>query len=174
VIRFPFLLLCASLFLSGPGREADGTDPRPAVEKEGPYAVLIQAKTPWKGSEEDARALVRRIFLGELGRWPGGIRALPYDRANRADMRRAFLREVLGMTEGAWYRHWLLKKQKRGATPPRRFASDFILFHMIARHPGAIGYAKLPARLPRKLKVLFRFGGRKKKAAPPGSFRRRR
>lgn len=150
---------CATLFalllslLQGP---APGSgEPAPQRAR---HAVVVHVDNDFAGSGDDAIAIVKKLFLKELTRWPDGSEAKAYARPANSDPQVRFREKVLGMTEADLARHWLKMKSMNGATPPKEVASDRLVLKFVAKHPTAFGIVTLEAaRGADGVRVLFEY-----------------
>jgi hypothetical protein len=137
-----------------------GPAPKPEGERPPPrrttYAVIAHAKTP-DLPPESARATIRKLFLREAAQWPDGPEARAYAREGNSDEHRAFLRDVLGMSEAELARHWLRLKNTDGTPPPKEVDSERMMLRFVARREGAFGIVRVEAARAEGIKVLLEF-----------------
>ncbi|RMF83352.1 MAG: hypothetical protein D6739_07305 [Nitrospirae bacterium] len=88
---------------------------------------------------------LRRIYLGRLTRWPGGVRVVAVNGPPESPLRLAVERWLFPEGREALLAHWR-RAYYQGRFPPRAFASYRAVALFVARVRGAIGY--LPAGLP--------------------------
>lgn len=84
---------------------------------------------------------LRRIFLGERGRWENGRRVVLVMRERRTAERATILRRVCRMTEQEFRQHFL-QLVFTGQTPdvPRELVTPTGVVRFVVNVPGAIGY----------------------------------
>jgi len=123
------------------------------------YKVVVNANVAYAGAPDEAKQIVRRIFLKEATAWPGGPDATPLGRKTDDPAFTAFLSNVLGMTQAEYDAHWARLKQTTGDTPPREVGSASILERLIAKRDGTVGLvsADEAANLGEGVKVLFEY-----------------
>ena len=121
------------------------------------YYVVVNEANGFNGSEDEARALIRRLYLKTTKNWPGGETAVPFARKGSSDEQMALLQAILDMSDSEHVQHWARLKQTTGDTPPRAVGSNSILLRLIKREPGAIGVIDASAPAPQGVKVLLRF-----------------
>lgn len=121
------------------------------------YYVVVNSANSFNGSQDEAKTLIRRVFLKSTKNWPGGEKAVPFSRkvTNAAQM--AMLVNILSMTDAEHGKHWARQKQTTGDTPPRAVGSKSILLRLIKREPGAIGIMDGSGPEPEGVKVLLKF-----------------
>lgn len=122
------------------------------------YALVVNAANATVDGE-DARQIVKRLYLKQASSWPGGAEAQPFAREPGTPEQTAFYSQVLGMDENAVNEHWLRVKQTEGETPPRSIGSARILFRLVGKYDGsfAVVTANEVADAPPEVKVLFTF-----------------
>lgn len=135
----------------------DPPAPRPAAEPPR-FAVVIHAGNELTVSGDEARALIKRLFLKELTRWPDGSEARIYARVAESAPQAAFRRQLLAMSEAELARHWLKQKSMNGTTPPKEVDSDRLVLKYVAKYQNAVGVVELASLkdVP-GVKVLFAF-----------------
>ncbi len=122
------------------------------------YAVVVNDKNPVKETGDEAKALVRKLFLKELTQWPGSLDAKPYGREAASDEQVAFLKIVLQLTDSELARHWLKQKNLNGTTPPKEVDSDRMVLKYVARTTGAFGIVRIDAiKDTPGVRILFTF-----------------
>lgn len=85
---------------------------------------------------------LRRIFTNEGDRDPADQRYLPFNHPPHTNDRVAFDKLVLGMSADEVSQFWIERKIRGMPGPPRSVDSLSLLLRLIARLPGAIGYAR--------------------------------
>ena len=121
------------------------------------YYVVVNSANNFSGSEDEAKSLIRRVFLKSTKNWPGGETAVPFSRKDTNAAQVALLANILAMTEAEHGKHWARQKQTTGDTPPRAVGSKSILLRLIKREPGAIGVMDGSGPEPEGVKVLLKF-----------------
>lgn len=133
----------------------DQKSPPKAVAK---YAVVLHVDNPITETGESARAIIRKLFLKELTRWPSGSEAKAYSRGSESPAQTAFRQTVLEMSEAELARHWLKQKSMNGATPPKEVETDRLVLKYVAKNPQAFGIVSLESvKDATGIKVLFEF-----------------
>lgn len=137
---------------------AAGLTAAPASAAE--YVVLVNAENDHPGGQE-GRAMVQRLFLKRASAWPDGASAFPLDRPADSPAHEAFVRNVLGTSEGKLQEWWTRLKQQRGATAPRAVGAPSLLKQAIGMRAGAFGFAARSevTPIPDNVRVLFTFDG---------------
>jgi len=129
-----------------------------AQDKKATYALVVNANSKCTLTGDEAKALIKKLFLRELTQWPDGTEAKPYAREAAAAEQVAFLKDVLGMTDAELARHWLKVKNTNGTTPPKDVDSERMLLKHIAKSDGAFGVVKIDAAKGAEgVKILFEF-----------------
>ena len=121
------------------------------------YYVVVNEANGFNGSEDEAKALIRRLYLKNTKNWPGGETAVPFARKGTSDAQMALLQTILNMSDAEHVQHWARLKQTTGDTPPRAVGSNSILLRLIKREPGAIGVMEASGPEPDGVKVLLKF-----------------
>lgn len=121
------------------------------------YYVVVNEANGFSGSEDEAKALIRRLYLKTTKNWPGGETAVPFARKGASSAQMALLQAILNMSDSEHLQHWARQKQTTGDTPPRAVGSNSILLRLIKREPGAIGVIDASAPAPDGVKVLLKF-----------------
>jgi len=85
------------------------------------------------------RDLLADIFLKKVGRWGDGRPIVAVDQSLNSDVRRQFMRDVLGRNSYEMVNYWL-KQINKGTRPPNVMESDIDVLEYVAGTPGAIGY----------------------------------
>lgn len=136
---------CALLLLLLPGAERSANASNRVV-----LAVVVA-----KGSaiQDLSLAALRRIFLNEGGSETSGQRDVPFNQPARTSDRLAFDRIVLEMSAAQVSQFWIARKIRRTPGPPRSVNSLSLLLRLVARLPGAIGYAR-PAQLAGDVRAI--------------------
>lgn len=121
------------------------------------FYVVVNSDNNFGGSEEEAKSLVRRVFLKSTKNWPDGETAVPFSRKDTNEAQIALLASILSMTDAEHGQHWARQKQTTGDTPPRAVGSKSILLRLIKREPGAIGIIDGSGPEPEGVRVLLKF-----------------
>lgn len=121
------------------------------------YYIIVNEGNGFNGSEDEAIALARRIFLKNAKSWPGGTKAVPFARKAMSPEQLALLRQVLGMSENEHGQHWAKQKQTTGDTPPRAVGSNSILLRLVKREEGSIAIVDGSGPEPEGVRVLLKF-----------------
>ena len=130
---------------------------RPAVEPPR-YAVVIHADNKLAAVGDEAKTLIKRLFLKDLTRWPDGSEARVYARSGDSAPQQSFRRQLLAMSEAELARHWLKQKSTNGSTPPKEVESDRLVLKYVAKYPNALGVVELASlKDVTGVKVLFEF-----------------
>ena len=85
---------------------------------------------------------LRRIFTNEGDTDPADQRYVPFNHPPHTTDRMAFDKLVLGMSADEVSQFWIERKIRGMPGPPRSVDSLSLLLRLIARLPGAIGYAR--------------------------------
>ena len=128
----------------------------PAQDK-ATYAVVVNAKNACKQTGDKAKNTVKKLFLKEMTKWPGGKACKPYSR-KKGEAFSAFTKSVLGMKDAQLARHWLKMKNLNGTTPPKEVSSGRMVLKYVAKYEGALGIVKIAdAEKAKGIKILYRF-----------------
>ena len=105
-----------------------------------------------------AKAL-SRIFLKKTKRWdedlwPEEVRIVPYDLAEKSQVRKDFTRTVHDKSTGAIKSYWQREIFSGRDVNPDELDSDEDMMERVASDRGAIGYVSGNAKIAGKLKVL--------------------
>ena len=115
------------------------------------YRVIVNAAN---AVESMPRGDVAKLFLKKTVAWPGGEPVVPVDRAEDADVRRAFSKGVLGKDVGAVKGYWQQLIFTGRAVPPIEKATDAEVVAFVAANAAAIGYVSAGAPLGAGVRVL--------------------
>jgi hypothetical protein len=85
---------------------------------------------------------LRRIFTNEGDTDPSAQRYVPFNHPPHTTDRMAFDKLVFGMSADEVSQFWIERKIRGMPGPPRSVDSLSLLLRLIARLPGAIGYAR--------------------------------
>jgi len=134
----------AALLLAA-GMAATATDFAPHARRspEGqaePIAIVVNRANP---VSDISLAELRRLLLGERSRWRNGRRVTIVMREPGTAERSAILRQVLGMSESAFRRHFVQAVFIGDVSDsPRELASSNGVLRFVFNVPGAIGYVR--------------------------------
>jgi hypothetical protein len=112
---------------------------------------------------------LRRIFANEGDSDSTGQRYVPFNHPPHTTDRVAFDKLVLGMSPDEVSQFWIERKIRGLSGPPRSVDSLSLLLRLIARLPGAIGYAR-PAQLTADVRAIRINGKLPSDAAYPLAF----
>jgi ABC-type phosphate transport system substrate-binding protein len=88
------------------------------------------------------RALVEKIYKGELTNWPDGGRIEPLDLPENSDVRASFTSSLYGKSVTSLKAIWAVKLYSGRGTPPREMSSDNEVKNAVSSGKNAIGYIK--------------------------------
>ena len=116
---------------------------------------VVLAVVVARGSDvQDVRlAELKRIFTNEGDSDGSGQRYVPFNHPPHTTDRVAFDKLVLGMSADDVSQFWIERKIRGLSGPPRSVDSLSLLLRLIARLPGAIGYAR-PAQLTSEVRAV--------------------
>lgn len=120
------------------------------------FYIVVNEANGFSGSEDEAKALARRIFLKNAKSWPGGKKAVPFARKTSSPEQMALLSEILGMSDSEHVQHWARQKQTTGDTPPRAVGSNSILLRLVKREEGSIAIVDGSGPEPEGVRVLLK------------------
>jgi hypothetical protein len=126
--RRQYLRLAASVFWAS--RQALGT------QKE-EFVVIVHLSNRF---EALSRSKVGYLFLRKVSRWPWGAEAAPLDLAGGEPIRRAFVQEVLRISEEQLAAYWIDQRAARGVGPPLEARDAATAKLWVAARPGGIAY----------------------------------
>jgi len=107
------------------------------------FAVILnEGNTYGDLPKNEAKQILRRIYLKQQRNWPGGSEVIFFSRPEGSIEETSFRRHILNMTDSELSSYWLLMKQKKGENPPRAVGSSWILFRQILRKPGAVAVVR--------------------------------
>jgi len=113
-------------------------------------AVVVAKGSPVQ--DLSLRAL-KRVFVNEGVSDPSGRRYVPFNHPARTSDRLAFDAIALEMSAEQVSQFWIERKIHGIARPPRSVDSLALLLRLVARLPGAIGYAR-PAQLSGDVRAI--------------------
>ena len=116
---------------------------------------VILAVVVAKSSSVDDVSLseLKRIFTNEGDSDRSGQRYVPFNHPPHTTDRVGFDRVVLGMSPDEVSQFWIERKIRGLSGPPRSVDSLSLLLRLIARLPGAIGYAR-PSQLTADVRAV--------------------
>jgi hypothetical protein len=92
-----------------------------------------------------SRTKASYLFLRKVSRWPWGAEVAPLDLPEGDPIRRAFVRQVLGLSEEQLAEYWIDQRATRGVSPPLQAHNTAAAKLWVATKPGGIAY--VPASL---------------------------
>lgn len=125
----------------------------------GDYVVIVNAGNDASGDIGSLKQLVKRQFLKQQTSWPNKEPSLPFARGADSAAHKAFLQNVLAMSQAEIDTHFLRLKQTTGETPPRQIGSTRILIRQVTNKAGAFGIIEKSdaASLSAEVRILFEF-----------------
>lgn len=102
-------------------------------------AILVARNS---ATQDLSMSALRRIFTNEGDTDPADQRYVPFNHPPRTTDRMAFDKLVLGMSADEVSELWIERKIRGMPGPPRTVDSLSLLLRLLARLPGAIGYAR--------------------------------
>jgi ABC-type phosphate transport system substrate-binding protein len=109
------------------------------------FKVIVNAKV---GGRTLAREVLAQIYLGKVQRWGDGNPIVAVDLSGTSPVRRAFCKEVLGMSVEAVRFYWLQTLSSTGKRPPLTKPSDEEVIGFVASKPGGVGYVSFGTPIP--------------------------
>jgi ABC-type phosphate transport system substrate-binding protein len=107
-----------------------------AIPQEG-FSVVANKDNP---ASSISKAQLRRMILGEMTAWPGGVKVLVALGPAGDSARGAALKEICGMGEADYSKHLLQTSFAGGAKPPiKTLPSTAAVRQVVALSPGGIG-----------------------------------
>lgn len=100
-------------------------------------AVIVNKANPVEDIDEID---LKRYFLKEKRKWPGGGAVVPVIRQPGSVEAALFNRSVLKKDARAISQHWQLQKQTIGMAPPQIRKTDTMVYMFVALKRGAVGY----------------------------------
>ena len=113
-------------------------------------AVVVAKSSP---VQDLTVAELRRIFTSEGDSDGSGQRYVPFNHPPHTTDRMGFDQAVLGMSADDVSQFWIERKIRGLPGPPRSVDSLSLLLRLIARLPGAIGYAR-PTQVTGDVRVV--------------------
>ena len=86
------------------------------------------------------KAQVTNIFLGNTTKWNNGQKAAPVDQPKTTAAGKAFLANIVGMSESDFKKIWVEKLLSGQAEPLPVKTSDDDVIKFVKENPGAVGY----------------------------------
>lgn len=86
------------------------------------------------------KSQISGIFLGNSTKWSNGMKAIPVDQAKTTKAGKAFLANIVGMTESEYKNLWVEKMLSGEAEPPPLKSSDAEVISYVKENIGAVGY----------------------------------
>lgn len=99
--------------------------------------VIVSARNPLQALSPDQ---VSAIFLGQAGRFPGGLEVVALDLPLGSHEREQFYAQVTGKSPALLKAHWSKMVFTGRGQPPREAADSASVRRMVADNPSMIGY----------------------------------
>jgi hypothetical protein len=96
---------------------------------------------------------LKRIFTSEGDKDPAGRRYVPFNHPPHTTDRVAFDKIVLGLTADEVSQFWIERRIRGMPSAPRSVDSLSLLLRLVARLPGAVGYAR-PSQLTGEVRAI--------------------
>lgn len=106
------------------------------------YAADIAVIVNKVNTNDVNRAMVQRIYSGDMPAWPGGGSVAAFDLPEDSSVRAAFSSALLGRSVSSLRAQWAAKLFSGRATPPKVAGSDDDVKRAVAGNKNAIGYIK--------------------------------
>lgn len=123
------------------------------------YAVIVHPSNKAKfAKDEEARQVVRKLFLRTSANWTRDLEAKPYYPGEKEAVHRALLDKVLGMSSAELARHWITMKNTRGIAPPKAVEGASKMRKYVSHFEGGLGIVPYEEGLESgkdKVRVLF-------------------
>lgn len=87
-----------------------------------------------------SKSQISKIFLGNSTKWSNGVRAVPVDQAKSGASGKAFLANIVGMSESEYKNLWIEKMLSGEAEPPPVKTSDAEVVKFVKGNVGAVGF----------------------------------
>jgi hypothetical protein len=111
----------------------------PARTAAGPVLAIVVSQS--QGLSNISLADLRRIYLGQMTRWPDGRRIVPVVLPPGSVEQRIFLKRALQMADIDYAQHWIGQIFRgRVAGPPHTAATSAAARLFVAGHPDAIAF----------------------------------
>lgn len=112
-----------------------------AAERGEPLAIVVHKSSPVENLSIDE---LRRYCVAERRHWPHGRKVTVALRETGASERDVALREVFGMNETEFKRHFLqLTFAGEAQTTPKELATGHGVLRFVVNVPGALGFVRL-------------------------------
>jgi ABC-type phosphate transport system substrate-binding protein len=115
-----------------------------------PFKVIVHPGVTGKSVK---RQVLGDIFLRRVGTWGDGSPVSPVDLLSDSPTRRAFIKEVLGLSAFEVQQYWVAQMSRGRVPPPTRKSEDEVIA-FVAANRGAIGYVAGATPVPDTVKVL--------------------
>ncbi|MDQ2645603.1 MAG: hypothetical protein M3020_17430 [Myxococcota bacterium] len=115
------------------------TRPGAGEPAEQELAVVVAKTSP---IEELSFFELRRLYLGEDLRGPGGKKLIPLNRDSKSPERVGFDRSVLGLSPEAAARYWIDRRIRGQSGPPKVVEPATVLQRVVARVPFTVTYVR--------------------------------
>ncbi|MFN3790910.1 phosphate ABC transporter substrate-binding protein [Massilia sp.] len=99
--------------------------------------VIVSARNPVPALSPDQ---VAAIFLGQAGRFPGGLEVVALDQRLGSHEREQFYAQVTGKSPALLKAHWSKMVFTGRGQPPREAVDSASVRRMVADNPSMIGY----------------------------------
>lgn len=138
MVRIVLSTVCLLLFMTGSVFAAE--DLVVIVNKENSNAI--------------DRAMITKIYLGNISRWPSGGAVVALDQPEESPSTVAFAARVIGKPIRSIKDFWAQNVFTGKAIPPKVLTNDEEVKKMVARSKNAIGYIK-SSSADNSVKVIF-------------------
>ncbi|MCD2516101.1 phosphate ABC transporter substrate-binding protein [Massilia sp. G4R7] len=108
-----------------------------AADASAELVVIVSARSQAPALNGDQ---VAAIFLGQSGRFPGGLEAVALDQRLGSPERDGFYQQVTGKTPALLKAHWSKMVFTGRGQPPREAPDSASVRRMVAENPSMIGY----------------------------------
>ncbi len=115
------------------------TKPGAGEPAEQELAVVVAKTSP---IDELSFFELRRLYLGEDLRGPGGNKLIPLNRDSKSPERVGFDRSVLGLSPEAAARYWIDRRIRGQSGPPKVVEPATVLQRVVARVPFTVTYVR--------------------------------
>ncbi len=124
----------------------------PRAADAGELVVIVSAKSPVSSLRAEQ---VADIFLGQIGRFPGGSEAVALDQRIGSPERDEFYSKVASKTPPLLKAYWSKMIFTGRGQPPREVSDNVSVRRMVADNPSLIGYIDKSALDPSVRAVLL-------------------
>ena len=117
------------------------------------FAIIVNAQNPMTTIP---RTMVADFYLKRIKNWPDGVPQRFFDRTDKSELRKTFIRTVIHKSSRDVEMYWIGQKLYSGLSAPTQLASDTMVEIMVARFPGGIGYVSKdfePKRAVKKINI---------------------